>query len=119
LAADLMAVATSFVSTLVSNAAARDAFAAAMHPPNPVAAIAVINQYAVGQTPIDTADFPVIVPLIAKLLAEAKAGGATDIPSSIMPGDAGGASGSIMPGDAGGASGSIMPADAEPKEPKE
>ncbi len=110
MAADPKTVATAFVAALVSNAAARDAYAATMHPPDLPAALAVINKYAGGATPIEAGELPVVIPLIAKLLAEAKAGGA-DLPEAILPNDAGGSSGTIMPGDGGGPSGTIMVGD--------
>lgn len=115
--ADLLSVARAFVAALVSNSAAREAFSAAMHPLDPAKAMAAINEYS-GAEAIGLTDVAAIVPLIGKALDAARAAGATDIPASIMPGDAGGATGTIMPGDsgdAGGSSGNIMGGDDEPK----
>ena len=124
--ADLASVVRAFVAAVISNAAAREAFAAAMHPPDPAKAVDAINAYS-GLEPIAVSDFAAIVPLIGQALNDARDGGAKDVPGNIMPGDmggpagtimggeAGGTTGNIMPGDSGGTTGTIMPGDEEPK----
>lgn len=124
--ADLASVARAFVAALVSNAAAREAFSAAMHPPDPAKAVDTVNAYS-GSDPIAVSDFAALLPLVGQGLNDARDAGAKDIPGNIMPGDHGGTTGTIMPadpgsvpgnimpGDTGGTTGTIMPGDEEPK----
>ena len=94
---DFNAIAAAFVAALLENADARATFSAALDPVDPVAAIAVINEYASVEPPLDPTDFAPLFHHIKRLLQAAQGSGATGIPDNIMAIDPGGIGGSPAP----------------------